>query len=480
MPVSCCSVGCTSRFSVGSGIGFFVFPVDKARKDKWVRAVSRQNWQPTASTRICGEHFVSGKPSRDPNSVDYVPTLFKDGKKRLKVTASKGRSERRSCREKVKEDKTLEESKDIATIEEAAGVLVNMSQARVEDLCPTRVTSHACVQTVLTSEALMQEMIEARTRIQELSTQVHSLENKMQSMSKSQMDLIKWNDEKTRFYTGLPSYDMFKWLCEYFESISSVPGVGRSQKLSLEEQILSVLIRLRLGLLMEDVADRFDISLSSYSKIFTSWIKTLRIHLKNIFPWPSKHLITKYTPLSFKKYPNTRIIIDCTEFFIQRPSSLMGQSITFSHYKHHNTFKLLVGISPGGVATFISELWGGRISDKALTEKSGLLDLLEPGDNVMADRGFDIHSTLSSRGITLNIPPFLGSRQQLTSQEVLKTRHIASLRIHVERAIDRIKNFRLLQHVLPLKQIFVTKLPHVFNIRIPCYSFLLSTPLQLR
>ena len=115
MPVSCCSVGCTNRFSVGSGIGFFVFPVDKACKDKWVRAVSRQNWQPTASSRICGEHFVSGKPSRDPNSVDYVPTLFKDGKKRLKVTASKGRSERRSRREKVKEDKALEESKDIAT-----------------------------------------------------------------------------------------------------------------------------------------------------------------------------------------------------------------------------------------------------------------------------------------------------------------------------------------------------------------------------
>ena len=46
------------------------------------------------------------------------------------------------------------------------------------------------------------------------------------------------------------------------------------------------------------------------------------------------------------------------------------------------------------------------------SEKSGLLDLLEPSDNVMADRGFDVGDLLCHRGITLNIPFFLGHRQQ--------------------------------------------------------------------
>ena len=68
----------------------------------------------------------------------------------------------------------------------------------------------------------------------------------------------------------------------------------------------------------------------------------------------------------------------------------------------------------------------------------------------MADRGFDISKLLQAKGVTLNIPLFLGQRQQLSSSEVIETRRIASIRIHVERAIGRMKNHRLLQHVIPL------------------------------
>ena len=93
---------------------------------------------------------------------------------------------------------------------------------------------------------------------------------------------------------------------------------------------------------------------------------------------------------------------------------------------------------------------GGRISDKAITETSGVLDLLEPGDNVMADRGFDIGDFLEARGITLDIPRFLGEGDQLSSREVEETRGIASLRIHVERAIGRMKNCRILHSPFPI------------------------------
>ena len=69
-------------------------------------------------------------------------------------------------------------------------------------------------------------------------------------------------------------------------------------------------------------------------------------------------------PNQFKDYPTTRIIIDGTEIFTEVPSSMKSQSMAWSSYKHHNTWKALVGISPNGLVTFVSKLWSGRVSDK--------------------------------------------------------------------------------------------------------------------
>ena len=53
---------------------------------------------------------------------------------------------------------------------------------------------------------------------------------------------------------------------------------------------------------------------------------------------------------------------------------------------------------------FVSNLYMGEISDQEITRCSGLLDLIEPGDSVMADKGFDISYELLIRGCKLNIP----------------------------------------------------------------------------
>ena len=84
------------------------------------------------------------------------------------------------------------------------------------------------------------------------------------------------------------------------------------------------------------------------------------------------------------------MIIDATEIFITQPRLPELQQVTFSNYKNHNTFKVLVGISPNGEITFVLKLFPASISDKELTKRSGLPDLLERGDSVMADCSFDI------------------------------------------------------------------------------------------
>ena len=57
------------------------------------------------------------------------------------------------------------------------------------------------------------------------------------------------------------------------------------------------------------------------------------------------------------------------------------------------------------------------MSDKAITSKCGIIDLLESGDDVMADRGFEIQELLEPKGVTLNIPPCLGKRKLLVDIE---------------------------------------------------------------
>ena len=103
---------------------------------------------------------------------------------------------------------------------------------------------------------------------------------------------------------------------------------------------------------------------------------------------------------------------------------------------------------PNGQVTYLSQLWGGRVSDKQITRKSGLLELLEAGDNVMVDRGFDIAGIVPD-GVAVNMPPFLVGRKQMTAAETDETMSIASVRIHVERAIGRIKTYHILDGTLP-------------------------------
>lgn len=96
------------------------------------------------------------------------------------------------------------------------------------------------------------------------------------------------------------------------------------------------------------------------------------------------------------------------------------------------------------------DLFEGAAPDRDIFERSGILQHLNPGDLVLADRGFTVRELLQSKHVDLNIPPFLGGRDRLTPQEELLTRRIAKARIHVERFNERLKKFLLLSGTIPL------------------------------
>lgn len=93
---------------------------------------------------------------------------------------------------------------------------------------------------------------------------------------------------------------------------------GPKRKMRLIDEYLMVFMRLRLGLLEIDLAERFCISVSTVSRVLITWYNVLAEHLKDLTVWPSKEVIAANMPQCFKKFPSTRIILDCTEFFIAR------------------------------------------------------------------------------------------------------------------------------------------------------------------
>ena len=264
------------------------------------------------------------------------------------------------------------------------------------------------------------------------------------------------------FYTGFPTYYLFLIFCSaikptatrmksvYYNQSDDMTTRGRPKSMDLIDELFMFLCRLKCGFLSEDLSVRFNIHKSTVSRKIITWTNYMYFILGSINIWPSKEKILHYMPTDFQKlYPYVGVIIDCTEIFTERPSSLALASKTFSPYKSHNTWKGFVGISPHGAVTFISSLYSGCMSNIEITKNSGLIELLEPGNQIMADKGFVFNKLLEGTGITIATPHFLCSDGQFTSSHIQDNQKIVSLRIHVERHIKWVKEYRLLQSTVP-------------------------------
>ena len=106
-------------------------------------------------------------------------------------------------------------------------------------------------------------------------------------------------------------------------------------------------------------------------------------------------------------------------------------------YKHHNKVKYLIGITPQGTVSFISSGWRGRVGNKHLTENSGFLDKLIPGDVILAGQGFDIQDSVGLCCVTIKILAFTKGKKHLSGIDVEQT-------IHVERVIGNIRKKNML------------------------------------
>ena len=217
-------------------------------------------------------------------------------------------------------------------------------------------------------EKLREENTRLRNELQEARKEIQRLSN---SATRFDIEKFKDSDKDIDFYTGFSSYKMlllaYSLIEESAKQISygnyervyfQRPNIGRPRSLTKFQELILVLMRLRLGLFERDLANRFEVSESTISVIVRAWLKFLRSEFEPLIKMPSRDVLRFHSPKIFKKlFPKVVLIIDCTEVEMERPSALDSQSHCYSSYKSRPTMKALIGITPSGVLAFFSDFF---------------------------------------------------------------------------------------------------------------------------
>lgn len=323
---------------------------------------------------------------------------------------------------------------------------------------------------VNTLECNVQDNITANTILRELkSTGIQVAIGDLKTSFLSFIDTVK----KLNTMTGICSFEILNEIIALH--MTYFPD-KRQHTLCLKERIVMVFVKFKQGLSFAILSILFnDFSAESCRLTYNSLIPQLAYIFKSLIYWPSRQENLNNTPHCFEQFKDVRVVLDCTEISLQRPKCLTCRIKCYSNYKSTFTLKFLIGISPGGLITYISKPYSGRASDKAIFEQSNLIELMQKPDAVMVDKGFLIDDICKKKYITIIRPPFLKNQKQFSMEDALLSKNIAKARVHIERINQRIKTFNIFCHTFPWAHIhlasdIMTIIGGLCNISPPIFS----------
>jgi hypothetical protein len=170
--------------------------------------------------------------------------------------------------------------------------------------------------------------------------------------------VAKISAEVLRMETGLPTVEIFNIVVDYAasfkDSICYYAG-WRVDAFSFEDQMFLTLMKLRQNYTNLHIAELYACSVGTISNVVLAFIDLLHdIFFKDIMTSiPSRDKNKLCAPSSFSQYTSCRIVIDCTDVEIATPGLMSQQSATYSSYRGMNSFKVLVGVAPNAVITFV-------------------------------------------------------------------------------------------------------------------------------
>lgn len=293
-------------------------------------------WNPSGKhVYLCGENFITGKPSKDPNHPDFVPSRFvfvQRSEEKSKIKLKRLQSASRRARRKLSTYKSNVSTTSTTNKNTEANTGNNTPQL---DIAATEVSfeSEESNERLISLErelkavsSKLTKVVEQRDRLtdfnkgleiecqslrQEKSSAYETIQ-KLQSKFLS-YETLKVQPDKFKYYTGI-GIDKFEIIFDYLKGY--MPHKCKV-KLSYEDQLLMTLVKLRLNPQWVSLADQFNSSKTSLNDIFWKWIDLIYYQLSFLIKWPDHEASLKTLPKVFKQFfPRLTGIIDCTEIFI--------------------------------------------------------------------------------------------------------------------------------------------------------------------
>ena len=252
----CCIPQCKSNNRKNPELSFYKIPKNPELKKKWVQLLKRKGVrEPGPSHKVCSMHFVEGKKIYTNN----IPTIF--------TTTSK-----------VRKSPTVRLTIDAKKSPQCSPCEANPS---IRDTSTSAVSSMIACMVVDTGDPiskLKEEISALKAEKLQLEKQ-HEEDVEKTQLSTFRMERFVSSDSDFRFYSGFPNYSSFKAFYDYlspacehlvYHGSNTAPITSQSQikcgkqrSMSPEQELFQVLTRLRLGLLLQDIAHRFNLSPSS-------------------------------------------------------------------------------------------------------------------------------------------------------------------------------------------------------------------------
>lgn len=218
--------------------------------------------------------------------------------------------------------------------------------------------------------------------------------------------------------------------------------------------VFFTLLVLRTALPLRIASSLFGVHETTGGRAFTTWMSFLRGSLRPFVRLPTIAEVISTAPIGWEGEELSRVIavLDATEVESCRSLQIDAAYATSSLGKDRPTGKVVVGVTPGGTICHISNVHDGGVSDAEVVKLSGLIGHLRAGGfanqgfSIMADRGFSpLAEELTREGLNFAVSP-LRRKGPGASQPILDGgRNKAHLRVHVERAIGTLKEWRYLR-----------------------------------